>query len=210
MLYLPSVKWEADLWGKEFWRCVFGAHPPYFLRSLPFLQSFLQAGGVSITLASSKFWVSPLKAFVKSKNAIRFHHQAFIICKNRHIQISLKILIEVIRQKIVSNVILAFLDYLKPRIFFAGQPWLPTETSFFFKISGSAPGMPISSLLKLFALLFIYWSNPQHFFYCSVKNEYVTLIVIDHCFAFNKCCESVAALKAHSQVWDKFWQPKAL
>ena len=121
MLYLPSVKWEADLWGKEFWRCVFGAHPPYFLRSLPFLQSFLQAGGVSITLASSKFWVSPLKAFVKSKNAIRFHHQAFIICKNRHIQISLKILIEVIRQKIVSNVILAFWDHLQPRIFFVGN-----------------------------------------------------------------------------------------
>ena len=35
-------------------------------------------------------------------------------------------LTEVIRQ-IVSTVILVFLDHLKPRIFFFGQPWWPTE-----------------------------------------------------------------------------------
>ena len=62
----------------------------------------LQACDVSISLAFSKSGVSPLKAFQKSKNLIRFHHQAFIICKNGQ---SLKMLIEVIRQKvIVSNV----------------------------------------------------------------------------------------------------------
>ena len=27
---------------------------------------------------------------------------------------------------LVSNVILAFLDHLKPKIFFVGQPWWPT------------------------------------------------------------------------------------
>ena len=32
-------------------------------------------------------------------------------------------LIEVIHQKIVFNIILAFLDHLKPGIFFAGQPY---------------------------------------------------------------------------------------
>ena len=35
--------------------------------------------------------------------------------------------IEIFCQKvIVSDVILAFLDYLKPKIFFVGQPWWPT------------------------------------------------------------------------------------
>ena len=40
---------------------------------------------------------------------------------------------EVIRQKIVSNIILAFLDHLKPRIFFVDQPWWPTESALFFE-----------------------------------------------------------------------------
>ena len=35
--------------------------------------------------------------------------------------------------------ILAFLDHLKPKIFFVGQPWWPTLSAPFFKISGSAP-----------------------------------------------------------------------
>ena len=42
-------------------------------------------------------------------------------------------LTEIFRQKlIVSDVILAFLDHLKPKIFFVGQPWWPTlsATSF--------------------------------------------------------------------------------
>ena len=40
---------------------------------------------------------------------------------------SLKMIIEIFCQKlIVSNVIVAFLDHLKPNIFFFGQPWWPT------------------------------------------------------------------------------------
>ena len=51
---------------------------------------------------------------------LRFHHQASLKCKNGQ---SLKLLIEIFRQKhIVSIVILAFLNHLKPRIFFIGQP----------------------------------------------------------------------------------------
>ena len=52
------------------------------VRPLPIFCNHLQAGDVSISLASSKSWVSLLKAFLKFKNLLRFHHQAFIICKN--------------------------------------------------------------------------------------------------------------------------------
>ena len=39
----------------------------------------------------------------------------------------MRILIEIFRQKrIASKVILAFLDHLKPKIFFVDQPWWPT------------------------------------------------------------------------------------
>ena len=53
----------------------------------------------------------------------RFHWQAFMVYKNGE---NLKILIEMFRQKrLVSDVILTFLDHLKPKIFFVGQPlWL--------------------------------------------------------------------------------------
>ena len=34
---------------------------------------------------------------------------------------------------------MAFLDHLKPKIFFVGQPWWPTLSVLLFKISGSAP-----------------------------------------------------------------------
>ena len=50
-----------------------------------------------------------------------FRWQAFIVYKNGE---NLKKLIEIFRQKlIVSNVILAFLDHLKPTTFFVDQPW---------------------------------------------------------------------------------------
>ena len=43
---------------------------------------------------------------------------------------NLKILIEIFRLKYkVSNVILAFLDHLKPKTFFVGQPWWPTSSA---------------------------------------------------------------------------------
>ena len=55
---------------------------------------------------------------------IRFHWQAFIVYENGQ---NLKTLIEIFCQKLmVSNIILAFLDHLKPKIFFVGQPWWPT------------------------------------------------------------------------------------
>ena len=34
---------------------------------------------------------------------------------------------------VVSNVILVFLDYLKPNIFFVGQPWWLTESATTFQ-----------------------------------------------------------------------------
>ena len=55
---------------------------------------------------------------------IRFHWQAFIVYKNGE---NLKILTEIFCQKLTdSNVILAFLDHLKSKIFLLGQPWWPT------------------------------------------------------------------------------------
>ena len=54
---------------------------PIFCNHLLF-RNPLQTGDVSISLASTQFGVSPLKAFEKFKNLIKFHHQAFIICKN--------------------------------------------------------------------------------------------------------------------------------
>ena len=53
---------------------------PIFCNHLLF-SNHLKAGDFSISLASSKSWVSPLKAFAKFKN-LTFHYQAFIICKN--------------------------------------------------------------------------------------------------------------------------------
>ena len=56
-----------------------------------------------------------------------FHRQAFIVYKNGE---NLKILTEIFCQKpIVSNVILAFLDNLKPKIFFVSQPWWPAYSA---------------------------------------------------------------------------------
>ena len=50
----------------------------------------------------------------------------------------MKILIEIFWQKlIVSNVISTFLDHLKHKIFFAGQPWWLTWSAPLFKKSGS-------------------------------------------------------------------------
>ena len=66
-----------------------------------------------------------IKAFVDFQKLMRFHRQAFIRYKNGD---NLKILKEVLRQKryYISNVILAFLDHLKPKAFFFVQPGWPT------------------------------------------------------------------------------------
>ena len=67
-----------------------------------------------------------IKALANFEKLIRFHRPIFIVYKNEE---NLKMLIEIFCQKlIVSNVILAFLDHLKPNIFFVGKPWWPTES----------------------------------------------------------------------------------
>ena len=100
-----------------------GWYTPHFTNHLLFCN-YSQAGDVNVNLASLKSQVSPLKTFVKCKKLIRFHHQTFIICKNGR---NLKTLIEIIHQElIVSNVILAFLNYLKAIIFFVRHPWWQT------------------------------------------------------------------------------------
>ena len=72
----------------------------------------------------SVFFSFAIKAFVSFEKLMRFHRQAFIVYKNGEI---LKILVEIFCQKLlVSNVILAFLDHLKPKISFLSQPWWPT------------------------------------------------------------------------------------
>ena len=64
------------------------------------------------------------KGFIKQtviKQSSTFLRVSFLIGEN------LKILIEILCQEvIVSNVIFAFLDHLKPKIFFVSQPWWPT------------------------------------------------------------------------------------
>ena len=72
----------------------------------------------------SIFFSFLIKAFAGFEKLIRFYRQAFIVYKNGE---NLKMLIEMFCQKlVVSNVILAFLNKLKPQIFFVGQPWWPT------------------------------------------------------------------------------------
>ena len=64
------------------------------------------------------------KGFIKQtviKQSSTFLRVSFLTGEN------LKILIEILCQEvIVSNVIFAILDHLKPKIFFVSQPWWPT------------------------------------------------------------------------------------
>ena len=72
----------------------------------------------------SIFFSFLIKVFAGFEKLIRFYRQAFIVYKNGE---NLKMLIEMFCQKlVVSNVILAFLNKLEPKIFFVGQPWWPT------------------------------------------------------------------------------------
>ena len=72
----------------------------------------------------SVFFYFLIKTSVNLKKLIQFHRQVFIVYKNG---VNLKILIEIFCQEIiVSNVIFAFLEHLKPKIFFVGQPRFPT------------------------------------------------------------------------------------
>ena len=65
-----------------------------------------------------------IKAFENFEKLIWLHWHAFVVYKNGE---NFKILIKIFFQKLlVYNVVLAFLDQLKPRIFSIDQPWWPT------------------------------------------------------------------------------------
>ena len=71
-----------------------------------------------------------IKAFADFEKLIKFHWQASIVYNGEN----LKMLIEIFCQKrIVSSVILAFLDHLKPKIFFVGQSWWLTQSAILFQ-----------------------------------------------------------------------------
>ena len=75
-------------------------------------------------LLQKRFFSFLTKAFANFEKLIRFHLQSFSVYKDGE---NLKMLIEMFRQKlVVSNVILAFLDHLKLKIFFVSQSWWPT------------------------------------------------------------------------------------
>ena len=97
---------------------------------------------------------------------IRFHWQAFTVYKNGK---SLKMLIGVFCQKLVfSNVILAFLDYLKPKIFFVGQLSMDRHRApLLFKISGFAPEYNAENPQPFKAILFPF--SMKSVFYYSKK-----------------------------------------
>ena len=80
---------------------------------------------------------------------------------------TLKMLMEMFCQKlIVSNVILAILDHLKPNIFFVGQPWLvdiechPFSKSLYPTLSRIC--VRVDSVLE-FVLLFYSWFRIVNF-----------------------------------------------
>ena len=88
-------------------------------------------------------------------------------------------LTEIFCQKlIVSDVILAFLDHLKPKIFYVGQPWLPTWSATSFQNLWVRPWY--NNGLQLHSCLFLLRSNSQDFLACgySNKNEYSNSVVI--------------------------------
>ena len=68
----------------------------------------------------SFFFSCLIKVYPKFEKLIRFHRQAFLVYKNKD---NLRMFCQ---KLIVSNVILAFLDHLKTKIAFVGQPWWPT------------------------------------------------------------------------------------
>ena len=78
-----------------------------------------------------------IKAFANFEKLIRFYRQVFIVYKNAE---NLKILIEIFCPKLlVSNVISAFLDHLKPILFSPANHGDRHRAPPLFKISGSAP-----------------------------------------------------------------------
>ena len=78
-----------------------------------------------------------IKAFANFEKLIRFHWQAFILCKNGE---NFKMPIEIFCQKlIISNVNLAFLDHLKPNFFSSANHGGRHRAPSLFKIPGTSP-----------------------------------------------------------------------
>ena len=115
----------VSLWRKcaqtllEKWHSNMGIKQSVIKQSPTFLSfPFLIDGCIRV------FFSSLIKAFVNFEKLLRYHWQAFIVYKNKE---NLKILIEIFCQKLmVSNVVLVFLDHVKPKTFFFGQPWWQT------------------------------------------------------------------------------------
>ena len=87
---------------------------------------------------------------------------------------------------IASNTISAFLDHLKPKIFFAGQPRWPTYSVPLFRNPGSTPEMYSVTITRAFRLFMIYVTRltklPQEITELILILEYihVTLQIIIH------------------------------
>ena len=91
-----------------------------FIKQSPNFFSF----SLPIDCCISIFFSFHIKAFANFEKLMRSHWQTFIVYKNVE---NLKILIKVFcKNRILSNVILAFLEHVKPKVFFVGQPWGPT------------------------------------------------------------------------------------
>ena len=89
-----------------------------------------------------------IKAFSNFQNLIRLHWLACTVYKNGE---NLRILIEIFCQKlIVFNIILVFLDYLKPKNFFVGPPWWPTYSATPFQNLWIRPCLAFSWKLQPF------------------------------------------------------------
>ena len=98
-----------------------------------------------------------IKVFANFEKLIRFHWQAFIVYKNGE---NLKMLIEIFCQKlIVSNVILAFLDYLKSKIFFVGQSCRPTLSATPVKYNKNTDILLFLTVIYYRATWKKYWKN---------------------------------------------------
>ena len=113
--------WKQTLGCK--WVCETKKMINYHIKGLYKTTNFSQFF-FSHWLLYKRFFSFLIKAFANFEKLKRFHWQAFIVYKNEE---NLKMLVEIFcRKLIVSNVLLAFLDHLKPKIFFVGPPWWPT------------------------------------------------------------------------------------
>ena len=142
------------------------------------------------------------KAFVNYEKLIRFNQQAFIVYN----RVNLKTLIEIFCQElVVFNVILAFLDHLKLKIFFKhGDRYIAPHFRLLFKISGSAPAhnlLPLSFQHKVFYSILVHFLCTFQWYmiiYTSSHQEtFLEKDVLKICSKFTgeHLCQSVVSTK---------------